>query len=84
MEPTIFSPLETKIIAALGKKHWSTVELVQKIYGNQPPLFAANAITNAVRVINKKCEYHRFDWFINGAGSGRAGKTMWFDHHRRK
>ncbi len=80
----IFSPLETKVIVALGKRHHSTSELIDKVYGSHPPLFARNAITNAVRFINEKCEYHQYDWFINGSGSGRGGKTMWVETHRKK
>ena len=80
----MFCPLETKVIEALGKRHCSTPELVDKIYGSRPPLFARNAVTNAVRMINEKCEYHHLDWFVNSSGSGRGGKTMWVDKYPGK
>ena len=78
----MFSPTEKKVLKLLksGKKR-KTVTLVTKLYffRCKKPYNANAVISSAILRINRKCEYYRFDWFINGNGGGRGGKTVWID-----
>lgn len=75
----IFSPTESKVLKLLGKRKLTIAELTEKFHDGRPPLEANNNVAAAVRRINAKCEAHDLNWFLNGAGMGRAGKTVWRD-----
>lgn len=76
----LFSPLENKVLIALGKRTLSIWDLTCKIYGGEPhEINQTNVIAGTVRRINKKCEHHKLDWFLNGVGAGRGGKIVWKD-----
>lgn len=78
MNYELFSPTEQKILKTLGRKQMTISEITEKIYG--PFVYdAGNTVAGAVRRINRKCEYHKLPWFLNGAGRGRGGKTVWKD-----
>lgn len=74
----IFSPLENEILKILGKKHLTIVAITKEVY-NRPTMNSANVVASAIRRINLKCELHETSWFINGSGTGRAGRTVWKD-----
>ncbi len=77
----LFSPQENRILKILGKKKKTIIEITDELYKgkNSIPLTANNGVASAVRRINRKCEYHKTPWFLNGMGGGRAGKTVWRD-----
>lgn len=73
-----FSPTETKILDVLGNKTMSIREITRELYkGVSTPPEANNTVAFLIRRINKKAEYHRLSWFINGEGAGRNGRTVW-------
>jgi len=73
-----FSPTETKILEILGNKTMSIREITNEVYkGVSTPPEANNTIAFLIRRINKKAEYHRLSWFIDGEGAGRNGRTVW-------
>lgn len=79
MKLTLFSPRETLILTVLQERKKSITEIVELINRRSEIPCDNNVIANAVRRINKKCEYHQLPWFLNGAGGGRAGRTVWKD-----
>lgn len=82
MNQELFSPTENEIIKLLGKKKTTIKKLTDLFFKNQKkPLNANNVVSGAIRHINLKCAYHRLDWFVNGEGLGRGGKTVWLDKH---
>ncbi len=78
----LFSPMEQKVLEILGKKKMLIIEITQEFYDHKKhPIGANNGIGNAVRKINAKCKFHHLPWFLNGMGSGRAGRTVWKDQY---
>ena len=75
----MFSPLEKQIIKLIGEDRKTIVQVAGKIYWLDKQPSGKNCVSNAIRNINEKCKYHRLDWFINGSGYGRLGKTVWKD-----
>lgn len=73
-----FSPLETKVLKALGRRKLSIAELTEKIY-KRVPLNGATTVGTAIIRINKKCQLHKLDWHLEGQGLGRGGKTVWVE-----
>lgn len=81
----LFSPLETKILEVLGRKTMSIHDITEQAYSEaDEPLGANNTIGTAIRRINEKCEYHELDWFLNGEGVGRGGRTIWKEKRTTK
>jgi DNA-binding response OmpR family regulator len=74
----LFSPTEMKILKILGRRKMKIGEIAEKLYGKKK-LNTNTIVTQLVRRINNKCEYHKLSWFINGKGAGRGGKTVWKD-----
>lgn len=76
----LFSPTENKVLKILGSKKMTIKKIAEEFYkGVKKPINPNNVISGAVIHINRKCEYHNLEWFVNGAGLGRAGKTVWRD-----
>lgn len=72
-----FSPNENKILEIVGRKKMTITEITQKFYNGKGPVSASTIVSNAIRRINFKCEYHKLDWYIAGEGMGRVGRTVW-------
>lgn len=79
----LFSPTENKVLKILGRRKLTITEIREKFYEDEKeePLNPNNVISSVVNRINKKVEYHNLDWFINGVGLGRGGKTVWKDQN---
>ncbi len=76
----LFSPTEEKVLRILGKKKMTVTDIAVELYkSDKKPINPNNVVSGAIRHINRKCEYHHLAWFINGAGLGRGGKTVWKD-----
>lgn len=74
----MFSPTENKILKLINKKKIKISELVEVFYQESDrPINPGNAISGAILRINKKCTFNDLDWFIEGEGLGRHGKTVW-------
>jgi hypothetical protein len=81
----IFSETENKLIKLLGAKKLTIKELTEEHFkGKRKPLNSGTLVSGAINRINKKCEYHKLQWFINGVGIGRGGKTIWKDKLPRR
>ncbi|MFM6929949.1 MAG: hypothetical protein ACKOX6_15875 [Bdellovibrio sp.] len=76
---TVFSPTELQLIELLGSRKMTILELTEEFYKKYPPapFNPNNVVSSAFNRINKKCEYYEMEWFINGQGAGRGGKTIW-------
>lgn len=75
----MFSPTEERVLKILGKRRMSLTDIAHR-FNDQ--CYDKNArAASAIRRINKKCRYHKLDWFINGYGVGRGGRTVWKDRH---
>lgn len=72
----LFSPLETKILKVLGKRKLSITEIVDLLF-TELQVDPSNSVSNAIRRINRKCEFNHLPWHIQGEGGGRAGRTVW-------
>lgn len=69
---------EQRVLEILGRKKMTISEITVEFYrGHQLPIFANNVISMVVRNINKKCVHNKSDWYLNGEGAGRAGRTVW-------
>lgn len=85
MKEVKFSEMEKKIIKILNRFNEGllTSKLASRVYKtvaeDEMPLNANNSVTTSIRQINKKCKRHKLDWFINGEGRGRQGKTVWIN-----
>ncbi len=83
MRDTVFSPFELKVLKTLGhggvRKPQRTITKITHLLYKEPPMRARILVSNAIRNINEKCEYHRLHWFVNSMGIGRGGKTVWID-----
>lgn len=79
----LFSPNENRILKIIGNRQMSILEITEKLYKDvtyrDMPFGANNYVGSVVRRINAKCEHHDLKWFLNSAGSGRCGKTVWRD-----
>ena len=85
MTKNIFSDTEKQIIELLGNRRMSILDLTEEHYkGQNPPLNPNNVVSGAIVRINKKCRYYGLDWFINGEGLGRGGKTVWKDKLKKE
>jgi hypothetical protein len=80
LEDTVFSPREQLILKIILKRSvLSIAELTNYVYkGKKKPLQPNNGIGNAVRMINKKCEYFKLDWYLN-SDIGHQGKSVWIE-----
>lgn len=79
---SVFSPMEEKVIKIIGKNHGISIQRVAGKYYNgrrKKPFNPGNTMAGTIKRINKKCSYHRLDWFINSVGGGRSGKQVWVD-----
>ena len=75
-----FSPVELKVLKIVTSKPKKVSELAEKFFnGDKPPLNPNAVVSSAIIRINKKCEYHKLTWFINGYGLGRACRTVFKD-----
>jgi hypothetical protein len=78
MKPDIFSPTEQKVLEVLGRKKMSISQITRAILEGRTVFLAdQNHVAGAVRRINEKCERNNLSWFLNGIGSGRAGRVVW-------
>lgn len=78
MNTQVFSPTETKVLKILGKKKATITELADTYFEKgKKPYDPNGVISSAVLRINRKCKYHNLDWFLNGEGLGRGGRTVW-------
>lgn len=76
----IFSPLEIEVLKALKTDKLTVGKLADRVYKTKKPVLDQNNSVNCtIRMINKKCVFHDLNWFINGTGLGRTGKTVWKD-----
>lgn len=80
-----FSPTELAVVKIIGRRKMSISEIAEKYYEDKvPPINPRNTIAGIVIRVNLKCEYYNFDWFLNGEGTGRHGKTVWRDKREVK
>ena len=78
MNVSNFSPAENKLLRILGYKKMTIEKLTAKYFEKEElPLNSNNIVAGIVLRINKKCEYHKLTWKIEGEGLGRSGKTVW-------
>ena len=76
----IFSDYESKVLKVVAKRKKMTVtEIAERIFGDKANIDHNNRIAGVIRRINRKCENYKLPWFLNGAGRGRGGKTVWKD-----
>ena len=75
----LFSPREQQVLMILGRRKMKIAEITDKMFATKNREGANNGVAQAIRLINAKCEYHKLPWFLNGAGIGRGGKTIWRD-----
>jgi hypothetical protein len=75
----MFSELENQVLKAIGRKKRISISDIAKKIENSKSLDVRNLVCTTISRINKKCAYHRLDWFINGYGLGRGGRTVWKD-----
>lgn len=78
-EKEIFSPSEQNLLKILGKKRMSLIEITEKMFKDEKkkPINGSILVGGMVNRINKKCDWHDLNWFLNAIGGGRAGKTIW-------
>lgn len=79
----MLSPSEKKVLKIIGKKRLMISEITNRFYESDLPFGANNRIASIIRRINTKSEYHRLNWFLNGAGCGRSGRLIWRDIRSR-
>lgn len=73
-----FSPTETHVLHILGKKKMTISEITDSVHDTEyRPLNARNKISSVIRRINIKCDFYKFNWFLDGEGLGRKGRTVW-------
>lgn len=76
----LFSETEFKVLKIIGRKHMTVKEVTRRFYSKKKrPLNGRNLIAGTIVRINRKSKYHKLPWFLNGAGSGRGGRTVWLD-----
>jgi hypothetical protein len=74
----MFSPTEMKVLKILGRKKMTISEITTKLCGkHKKSINAGNIVAYFIRRINMKCKFHKLDWFLNGKGAGRLGRTVW-------
>lgn len=74
----MFSPMETKILKILGKKKVSIKIIAEELFKDEKkPINPGNTVATTISRINKKCIFHKLDWFIDGKGLGRQGRVVW-------
>jgi len=76
---TIFSPVQHRILKALGNKTMKLADLAEKVYKDEPqkPLSPRSAVRSAIEFINYKCELNKFPWRIETDGAmGRNGCSV--------
>ncbi|MFM6929046.1 MAG: hypothetical protein ACKOX6_11320 [Bdellovibrio sp.] len=85
MTRSIFSETELQLLELLGSRRMTILDLTAEHYKNRrPPLNPNNVVSSAIVRINKKCEYYNEDWFINGEGLGRGGRTVWKEKRKKE
>lgn len=77
----MFSETENKVLDLLGKRSLTIGQLTDKYFKDcdRKPINPNAVVSGSILRINKKCEYHKLTWFINGVGLGRSGKKVWID-----
>lgn len=76
---TIFSPVQHRVLIALGNKQMKLSDLAEKVYKDEPqkPLSPRTAVRSAIQFINYKCEMKGLNWRIQTDGSmGRNGCSV--------
>jgi hypothetical protein len=75
----VFSLRETKVLEVIEKKFVLSIrELTEYVYrGKKKPLNPSNGVGAAIRMINKKCKFHKLKWHLEGDGTGRQGRSVW-------
>lgn len=68
----MFSEREEKILKAIGGKKTTVKEICDKIFptDESKPFDSEIAVTNTIRRIIEKCEYHKLDWTLNRVKDG--------------
>lgn len=80
-----FNKSEMKVIKMINAHKQITIkELTQKFYKGRIPMEANNYVAQVVRRINRKCEYNKLGWTIDGQGAGRQGRTIWVASRKKK
>lgn len=77
----LFSPFEIKVLKIVSRRgKFSYQQIARRLARHSKlPLDANVKVATAVRRINQKCRFHKLPWFLNGVGSGRAGRMIWYD-----
>jgi len=80
----IFSPVQHRVLKALGNKQMKLSDLAEKVYKDehQKPMSPRTAVRSAIEFINYKCEMNKIPWRIETDGAmGRNGcmvrKVKW-------
>lgn len=77
-ENSLFSPRQQKILKILGDKKMTTAAICEKYFTDEDETISPrNSISDAIFKINMKCEFYQLNWFIDGHGTGRRGRTVW-------
>lgn len=75
----MFSPIQEKIIKVIKECELITIqEIAKEVYkgSKNKPLSPNNSVVSAISYINVKCHKNKLNWFIDGEGVGRKGKTV--------
>lgn len=80
-----FSRSEQKVLEILGRRKMTIAEITDKFYdGEVRPLNDIIYVASVIRRINRKCNYYGKTWTLTGEGAGRAGRTVWRQHDKRR
>jgi hypothetical protein len=73
----IFSDRESTLLRILGKKKLTIEQLTNQYFLDGRSFNRQQVIGNAIRSIQKKCEFYKLPWRLSSNGGGRGGKTVW-------
>lgn len=78
-----FSLNEQKVLLILGRRKMTIAAITEKFYdGEDRPMNDIIHVASLIRRINKKCEFYKKTWYLEGKGAGRAGRTVWRQAHK--
>ena len=62
----MFSNRENKILKIIGRRKITIDDICMKLFMKDDEPFEPNiSVSNAIRRINKKCEFYKLDWSLN-------------------
>lgn len=70
-----FSATEQRVLQILGRKKMTILEITEELKLDN--LDGNNRVATCIRRINRKCEYYKLTWHLEGEGTGRHGRKVW-------